>query len=113
MKKNTNFGVQEVPKFEKVKIRGLVQLSAWMFGVWGALVAPKGLVDLLGGEPEANLYAPRPWGFVTREQWFRYAGFELVYGLACLALAVLLWRYASKLPKFVERRASSRGAMFP
>ena len=90
-------------KTEKVKIRGLARIAAWMFGVWGAVVVPKGVYDLFIGEPEANLYAPQPWAFVTREQWLRYGGFELVYGLCCLALAVTLWRYARFLPETVRR----------
>ena len=88
----------------KVKVRGLARLAAGLFACWGALAAPKGVYDLfLGGEPEANLYSPAPWQFVTREQWSRYAAFELVYGLACLALAVYCWRYARFLPEWRER----------
>ena len=67
----------------------------------------KGVYDrLLGGEPEANKYAPAPWAFVSRDQWARYASFELVYGLACLGLAVLLYRYARFLPETVSRPRS-------
>ena len=88
---------------EKIKIRGLAQLSSWILGGWGALVAVKGVYDLLWGEPEANLYAPAKWAFVTREQWLRYAGFELVYGLCLLALALSLRRYARFLPEWVSR----------
>lgn len=55
------------------------------------------------GEPEANLYSPVKWQFVTREQWLRYSGFELTYGLACLGLAVLLWRYSRFLPEWIQR----------
>ncbi|MBI5245162.1 MAG: hypothetical protein HY922_15980 [Elusimicrobia bacterium] len=88
---------------ERIKVRGLARIASILFGLWGAVVAPKGLYDLLGGEPEANLYAPRPWAFVTQEQWRRYAGFELAYGLACLALAWLLWRYSRFLPKTLDR----------
>lgn len=87
----------------KVKIRGLARLMAGLFAVWGACVAPKGLYDLVLGEPEANLYSPVPWQFVTREQWQRYAGFEFVYGAVCLALAVALLRYARHLPEWVVR----------
>ena len=88
----------------KVKIRGLARLMAGLFAVWGACVAPKGLYDLFLGEPEANLYSPAPWQFVTREQWQRYAGFELLYGAACLALAVALLRYSRFLPEWVARK---------
>jgi hypothetical protein len=89
---------------EKIKIRGLVRLSGWMFAVWGVVAGAKGFFDrFLGGEPEANRYAPAPWAFVTRAQWSRYASFELVYGLACLALALLLFRFAGLLPQTTER----------
>lgn len=88
---------------ERVRIRGLALIPAWIIGAWGAVVAPKGLYDLFLGEPEANLYAPEPWAFVTREQWLRYGGFELAYGLACLGLAVALWRVSRFLPEWVER----------
>jgi hypothetical protein len=83
-----------------------------MFGVWGVPVVLKGIYDLAVGEPEANLYAPKPWAFVTRAEWLRYAWFELAYGLACAALAYLLWTYAAKLPEFVERPASPKDALF-
>ncbi|MFH1725479.1 MAG: hypothetical protein ABII00_12790 [Elusimicrobiota bacterium] len=87
----------------KVKVRGLAVISAGIFGVWGAPVAVKGVYDLLWGQPEANLYAPAPWEFVTREQWLRYGGFELTYGLCCLALAWFLLRYSRFLPEAVSR----------
>ena len=89
---------------ETIKVRGLLRLSSRMFAAWGVLVAAKGGWDLLGpGEPEANLYAPTPWAFVTREQWARYAGFELVYGLCCVGLAYLLIRYSRFLPETLQR----------
>ncbi|MBI4056361.1 MAG: hypothetical protein HY399_02315 [Elusimicrobia bacterium] len=88
---------------EKIKVRGLVKISGTLFFVWGLLVAVKSLYDLFWGEPESNRYSLKPWEFVSREQWFRYAGFELVYGLACLALAWTLFQYAAKLPEFRTR----------
>ena len=89
---------------EKVKVRGLARLFSAIIGVWGAAVALKSLYDLTVGEPEANLYAPRKWAFVTQEQWMRYAGFELAYGLACLGLAWAVWRYGRFLPEWTLRR---------
>ena len=90
-------------KSERVRIRGLAVIAAWIFGLWGAVVAPKGVYDLLWGAPEANRYAPEPWAFVSREAWLRYGGFELAYGLACLALAWYLVRFSRFLPETVER----------
>lgn len=66
-------------------------------------MALKALYDLFIGEPEANLYSPEKWAFVTEEQWLRYGGFELAYGLACLGLAWTVWRYARFLPDVVSR----------
>lgn len=88
---------------EKVKVRGLAHVVSGILAPWGALVTCKGLYDLAVGEPEANLYSADKWQFVTQEQWLRYAGFELAYGLALLALAYAVFRYARFLPAWVER----------
>src|SRR5688572_5621712 len=89
---------------ETLKIRGLARLASAIFAGWGGLVFFKGFYDLfLGGEPEANLYAPKPWAFISREQWARYASFELVYGLACLGLAWYCWRWSRRLPQTMSR----------
>lgn len=78
-----------------------------LFAAWGLAVSVKGFGDrFLGWEPEANRYAPAPWAFVSREQWARYAGFELAYGLSCLGLATLLFRYSRFLPETVSRPRS-------
>ena len=66
-------------------------------------MAFKALYDLFLGEPEANLYAPRPWAFVSKSQWMRYGGFELAYGLALLALGYYTLRLAKFLPEVVAR----------
>lgn len=91
------------PRLEKVKIRGLAVVSSRVLAVWGALVALKGLYDVFAGEPDANLYSAEKWQFVTQEQWLRYGGFELSYGLACAGLAWALWRYSRFLPETVTR----------
>lgn len=88
---------------ETIRVRGLARLAAAIFAGWGGLVALKGLWDLFVGEPEANLYAPAKWAFVTQEQWLRWAGFELTYGLALLALAAYCQRWGRRLPETVER----------
>ena len=88
---------------ETIKIRGLARLAAAIFAGWGGLVCFKGVWDLIVGEPEANLYAPQKWAFVTEAQWMRYAGFELAYGLACVVLALYCVRWAQRLPETVER----------
>jgi len=88
---------------QKIVIRGLARLASRIFFVWGGLAALKGLWDCFLGEPEANFFSAQPWEFVTREQWFRYAGFEITYGLACLALAWALRAYSRRLPEWIER----------
>ena len=88
---------------ETIKIRGLARLAGGIFAWWGGLAAFKGVYDLLGGEPEANQYAPQAWAFVTRAQWGRFALFELVYGLSCLALAWYCLRWSRRLPEAVQR----------
>ena len=91
------------PTHEIIKVRGLARLAAAIFAGWGGLAAFKGVYDLLGGQPEANLYAPTPWGFISKEQWLRYAVFELTFGLACLALAWYCLRWGRRLPETVKR----------
>ena len=88
---------------QRVVVRGLPRIAAWIFGVWGCVVVPKAVYDLFWGVPEANLYAPAPWAFVSKEQWLRYAGFELCYGLSCLALAYYLVRTSRFLPETILR----------
>ena len=88
---------------EKIKIRGLAHLTSGILALWGCVVGLKALYDLFIGEPEANLYAPQKWAFVTQRQWLRYGGFELVYGLSCLGLAWAVHKYSRFLPYSVER----------
>lgn len=88
---------------ERIKVRGLLRIPAVLLACWGFPVALKALYDLFVGEPEANLYSPQPWAFVTRAQWLRYGGFELAYALACLGLAWYLWSYSRFLPETMER----------
>lgn len=89
----------------KIKIRGLVISAFWMFLSWGVLVAAKGFYDAFRGEPEANRYSPRPWEFISQQQWLTWSGFEITYGLACAGIAVLLWRCAPYLPRCIERKS--------
>ena len=88
---------------QKVAIAGLGRLAAWIFWVWGAVVLGKGFFDCFLGEPEANLFSVVPWTIVTREQWLRYGGFEIVFGVACLGMGFVLRAYAQRLPLWVER----------
>jgi hypothetical protein len=93
---------------EKIKIRGLVRSAGWLFIIWGAVVTAKGFWDAFFGEPESNLYSPEKWEFITRHQWLTWSGFEITYGLACMGIALLLWRYAVRLPEYRERPTVNR-----
>ncbi|MBI4060850.1 MAG: hypothetical protein HY403_05410 [Elusimicrobia bacterium] len=97
---------------ETIKIRGLARLAAAIFAGWSGLAAFKGVYDLLGGEPEANLYAPKAWAFVTRAQWTRFALFELAYGLSCVALSWYCLRWSRRLPETIQRQPKPEFDLF-
>ena len=101
--RRSSFGMTTTTTTEKIKVRGLPRIAGAILGGFGLAVSLKALYDLFIGEPEANLYSPAKWQFVTQQQWLRYAGFELVYGFACLGLAWYLWRWSQLLPEWVER----------
>ncbi|HRY30125.1 MAG TPA: hypothetical protein P5079_08840 [Elusimicrobiota bacterium] len=92
---------------EKVAVRALPRLAAVLFMGWGTLFFIKGMWDCFVGGPEANFYSSRPWEFVTREQWFRFAGFEAFYGAAVFFLGRALWIFSKRLPAWREREKSS------
>ena len=97
---------------EKVLVRGLVKAAGWIFMIWGIVVSLKGLWDSFWGEPEANYYSSQKWEFVSQEQWLRYAGFEICYGLACMGIAYLLWKFASYMPEYYTRIAKESDDSF-
>ena len=92
---------------DKIKIRGLIYCSGWIFLIWGLIVTAKGFWDLFLGEPEANLYSPHKWEFITKSQWHNWSGFEVVYGLACVLIAVALRTYARNIPEYIERKTTA------
>ncbi|MCK5533845.1 hypothetical protein KAI68_01925 [bacterium] len=82
-------------KIEKIKIRGLVRQSGWIFLIWGIVVAIKGLLD-------AFLLNP-PSEFISLDEWLRYAGFEIIYGIACLGVGILLFKFSRRVKEYVVR----------
>ncbi len=88
---------------EKIKIRGLLKIAGRIFLCWGIIIAAKGIYDLFWGEPEANMFSPQKWDFVTRGQWMTWSGFELTYGLCCVGIWILLKKYSGFLPEIIER----------
>ncbi len=82
-------------KIEKIKIRGLVCQSGWIFFIWGIIVAIKGLLDAFILNPESE--------FVSLDEWLKYAGFELTYGLACLGVGILLFKFSPRVKEYIVR----------
>lgn len=104
--------MENVAPIEKIKIRGLLRGSGWAFLLWGGLVAVKGLYDAFIGEPEANFYSLQKWEFVTKEEWLRYSGFEWAYGMACVGTALLVWRFAKRVPEIISRERPENESIF-
>ncbi len=96
------------PSTEKVAVAGLARLAAGMMWAAGGLVGAKGAWDCFAGQPEAQYFSPRPWMFVNQAQWARFAGFELTFGLSCVALGWGIWVYSLRLPAWRERAVPSR-----
>jgi hypothetical protein len=76
-----------------------LRVSSVVFKIWGAVAALKGIYDLVSGAPEANMFSAEKWQFVTYEQWLRWGGFELTYGLFCAAFGYLLFAVAAAVKK--------------
>lgn len=74
-----------------------LKISSWIFKTWGAVVGTKGFYDAAFGEPEANLFSPQKWEFVCYERWLRWSGFEISYGVFCIAFGFFLMELAKKL----------------
>lgn len=74
-----------------------LRLASVIFKIWGAVAALKGIYDMVVGEPEANMFSAEKWQFVTYEQWLRWGGFELSYGLFCAAFGYFLYAVASSV----------------
>ena len=71
-----------------MKVRGLIKIAGWIFFGWGILVSIKGFLDAFWFSPESE--------FVPLAKWVKYAGFEIVYGLACCVVGILLFEYIKR-----------------
>lgn len=71
-----------------MKVRGLVKIAGWIFLGWGSVVTTKGFLDAFWLSPESE--------FVPLGKWVKYAGFEIVYGLACCIVGILLFEYIKR-----------------
>jgi len=89
-------------KTKRVAVRGVVRFPSVLFFLVGGGAALKGIWDSFFGAPEANVFSPVPWSFVTREEWLRFAGFELAFGLACVGVGLTLWVWSRELPLCCE-----------
>lgn len=102
----------ETQQKEKVKIRGLARIAGWIFWIWGGAIFVLGFYHAFFGEPEANYYSPKKWDFVSQEQWLRWSGFEIVFGIACMAVGFLCWEFAKRLPEWIEREKQPVDELF-
>ncbi|HAX61734.1 MAG TPA: hypothetical protein DCX95_04125 [Elusimicrobia bacterium] len=87
---------------QKIRYRAVFKGSGWIFTVWGIIVVLKGLYDVFVGLPESE--------FVPLANFSKYAGFEVVYGLACILMGLVIFEFAKKVPEFIEKvEADERG----
>lgn len=82
---------------DKAELRGLLHIAGWTLIGWGSLAALLGIGHAFFGEPEANYFSPEKWQFVTQEQWLRWSGFEVTYGLACIGTGIFCREAAKKI----------------
>ena len=80
---------------QKIKYRAVFKSSGWIFTVWGMIVVMKGLYDVFVGLPESE--------FVPLTNFSKYAGFEVVYGLACILAGLVIFEFSKKVPEILER----------
>lgn len=102
----------ETQELEKIKIRGLVRTSGWIFLLWGTVIAVKGLLDAFWLEPEANYYSLKKWEFISIDQWIRYATFEVVYGFACIVISGLIFEYSKRVKEYILRPKKETEELF-
>jgi len=77
-------------KDRRENIKGLTGIAGWIFLVWGVIVAGKGVLDAFVLKPDSE--------FVTLRQWvFRWAPFEIVYGLACVLAGIACFEYSKRM----------------
>ncbi|OGS33510.1 MAG: hypothetical protein A2474_08750 [Elusimicrobia bacterium RIFOXYC2_FULL_34_12] len=80
---------------QKIKYRTVFKSSGWIFAVWGVIVTLKGLYDAFLGLPESE--------FVPIAKWSKYSGFEVVFGLACVFVGLLIFEISKRIPEIIER----------
>lgn len=88
---------------KKIKIRGLIVIAGTIFLLWGGIIILKGLYDAFWAEPEANYFSPKKWEFVSQNEWLRWSGFELSYGLFCFGFGIYLRKIATSFPEYQEK----------
>lgn len=81
-----------------------LRISGKIFCIWGGIVALKGFFDAAFGEPEANLFSPAKWEFVTYQQWLTWSGFEITYGVFCVAFGYFLLELSKRNDKGAVER---------
>lgn len=69
----------------KEEIKGLSRIAGWIFVVFGMLVVIKGFLDIFILFPSSE--------FVSIDNWIRYALFEVVYGIACMSVGLVIFKF--------------------
>ncbi len=69
----------------KEEIKGLSRIAGWIFVILGVLVIIKGFLDIFILSPSSE--------FVSIGNWMRYALFEVIYGIACVSVGLVIFKF--------------------
>lgn len=69
----------------KEEIKGLSRIAGWIFIIFGTLVVIKGFLDIFILSPSSE--------FVSIDNWMQYALFEAVYGIACVCIGLVVFKF--------------------
>jgi len=81
---------------KEVKLRPVVRTSGWIFVIWGTVVVIKGILDAFFLEPESE--------FITIKEWIRYAGFEIIYGFACIIFGLVIFEFSKRVKEKIKKK---------
>jgi len=83
-------------EYKEVKLRPVVKAGGWIFIIWGIVVVVKGILDAFIFEPETE--------FIALKEWIRYAGFEIVYGFACILFGLVIFEFSKRVKEKIKKR---------
>ena len=70
---------------QKREARGLTQIAGWIFVIIGVLVVIQGFLDIFILSSDSE--------FVSLVNWRRYALFEVIYGVACISIGMVIFKF--------------------